>query len=204
VIKILLVEDHVVLRDSLAKVLNGQKDMQVIAETGSACDVLQLCQTYHPDLSLIDVITENNASGISAASELREAFPDIKIIIMTGMPEITFIDSARKAGVDSFVYKNVTSETLIASIRSTMDGYSIYPNNAPSVLPGGLSFTEKELSILKLVCEAKSRSEIAKELAMSEGSVKAVITSILNKTGYDSIMKFAITAVANGYIVPNL
>jgi DNA-binding NarL/FixJ family response regulator len=70
-------------------------------------------------------------------------------------------------------------------------------------MPGGFSFSETELSIVRLVCEAKSRTEIARELAMSESSVKSVITSILNKTGYDSIMKFALYAVANGYIIPN-
>jgi DNA-binding NarL/FixJ family response regulator len=202
-IKILLVEDQTVVRDSLAKLLDGQEDMQVVAQTGSAAEAYELCNRHFPDLALMDVMTEMGASGISAAEELRANFPSLKIIIMTGMPEITFIDSAKKAGVNSFLYKNVNSEEMLSAIRTTMSGYSIFPNAVPATMPGGFSFSDTELSIVRLVCEAKSRIEIAKELAMSESSVKAAISSILNKTGYDSIMKFALYAVANGYIIPN-
>jgi DNA-binding NarL/FixJ family response regulator len=125
-------------------------------------------------------------------------------MIMTGMPEITFINSAKKAGANSFIYKNVKSDMLLSTIRATMDGYRIFPNDSDSELLGGLSFTDTEIAILKLVCEAKGRKEIAGELAMSEGSVKAVISGILDKTGYDSILKFAVYAVSKGYIVPNV
>jgi DNA-binding NarL/FixJ family response regulator len=203
-IKILLVEDQTVVRDSLAKLLDGEDDMQVVAQTGNAAEAHELCRRHSPHLALMDVMTEMGASGITAAVELRADFPTLKIIIMTGMPEITFIDSAKKAGVNSFLYKNVKSEEMLSAIRSTMNGYSIFPVAAPAAMPVGFSFSDAELSIIRLVCEAKSRTEIAKELAMSESSVKSAITSILNKTGYDSIMKFALYAVANGYIIPNL
>jgi DNA-binding NarL/FixJ family response regulator len=197
------VEDQVILRDSLARLLSAQADMQVVAETGNAGEAAALCKQTSPNLALMDVVTEGASTGIAVAGELRKSFPDLKIVIMTGMPEITFIDSAKKAGVDSFVYKNVKSDTLLSAIRATMDGYSIFPANEPTGLPGNLRFNEKEITVLRLVCEAKSRQEIAAELLMSEGSVKAIITSILNKTGYDSIMKFAIYAMAHGYILPN-
>ena len=202
-IKILIVEDQVIMRESLAHLINGQEDMHVIGSIGSAADAAEICRSDPPDLVLMDVRTDNNENGITAAAEIHAQCPDIKILIMTGMPEITYMDSAKKAGVDSFLYKNVKSETMLATIRSTVDGYGTFPKDTPSVLPGNLSFTNTEIAILRLVCEAKSRKEIAKQLAMSEGSVKAVITGILNKTGYDSIMKFAVYAVSKGYIVPN-
>lgn len=202
-IKILIVEDQVIMRDSLANLINGQEDMRVVGSIGSAADALESCRVNAPDLILMDVRTDNNENGIAAAAEIRAQYPEIKIIIMTGMPEITYVDSAKKAGVESFLYKNVNSETMLATIRSTIRGYGTFPREVPSVLPGNLSFTDKEIAILRLVCEAKSRKEIAKELAMSEGTVKAAITDILNKTGYDSIMKFALFAVSKGYIIPN-
>lgn len=203
-IKILIVEDQVIMRDSLANLINGQEDMRVVGSIGSAADALGICRKTAPDLVLMDVCTDNNESGIAAAAEIRAQCPAIKIIIMTGMPEITYMDSSKKAGVDSFLYKNVKSETMLATIRSTMEGYGTFPKEALSVLPGNLSFTDKEIAILRLVCEAKSRKEIARELAMSEGTVKAVISDILNKTGYDSILKFAVFAVSKGYIKPNI
>lgn len=192
------------MRDSLANLINGQEDMCVVGSIGCAAEALQLCKNTSPDLVLMDVCTDNNESGIAAAAEIRAQYAKMKIIIMTGMPEITYMESSRKAGVDSFLYKNVKSETMLATIRSTMDGYGTFPKEVTSALPGSLCFTDTEIAILRLVCEAKNRKEIARELSMSEGSVKAVITGILNKTGYDSIMKFAVFAVAKGYINPNM
>lgn len=203
-IKVLIVEDQVIMRDSLANLINGQEDMRVAGSIGNAAEALEICKKAAPDLVLMDVCTDNNESGIAAAAEIRAQCPEVKLIIMTGMPEITYIESSRKAGVNSFLYKNVKGETLLAAIRSTMDGYGTFPSAAPSPLPGGLSFTDTEIAIIRLVCEAKSRKEIAGELAMSEGSVKAVVTDILNKTGHDSIMKFAVFAVSKGYINPNV
>lgn len=203
-IKILVVEDQVVTRESLVHLINGEEDMHVVGSIGNAANALKLCEDFGPNLVLMDVCTEENESGITAAAEIRQQYPEMKIIIMTGMPEITYVNSSRKAGVDSFLYKNVRAETLLATIRSTMDGYGTFPMETPSRVPGCPSFSEVEIAILRLVCEAKNRKTIAKELAMSEGSVKATITNILNKTGYDSIMKFAIFAVSKGYINPNI
>jgi DNA-binding NarL/FixJ family response regulator len=203
-IKILIVEDQVIMRDSLANLINGQVDMRVVGSTGNAAEALKLFQSTLPDLVLMDVCTENNENGIAAAADIRSQYPNTKVIIMTGMPEITYLENSKKAGADSFLYKNVKSDTFLATIRSTMDGYGTFPRESPSMLPGNLTFTETEISVLRLVCETKSRKEIARELAMSEGSVKAVITDILNKTGYDSILRFAVYAVSKGYIKPNL
>lgn len=203
-IKVLIVEDQVIMRDSLANLINGQEDMRVVGSIGNASKALEVCKMTVPDLVLMDVCTDNNESGILAAADIRNNCPTIKIIIMTGMPEITFLESSKKAGADSFLYKNVKSETFLSTIRSTMDGYGTFPKEAPSILPGSLTFTETEINVLRLVCETKSRKEIAQELAMSEGSIKAVITDILNKTGYDSILRFAVYAVSKGFIKPNL
>jgi len=179
--------------------------MQIVGEIGNAAEALSLCEKLAPDLVLMDVCTDDNESGIDAAERIRSHYPEIRIIIMTGMPEITYMESAKKIGADSFLYKNVRGATLLATIRSTMDGYGTFPREDPSSrLPGNLRFTDTEIAILRLVCEAKSRKEIAKELAMSEGSLKAIITDILNKTGYNSIMKFAVFAVAKGYINPGI
>jgi DNA-binding NarL/FixJ family response regulator len=204
IIKILIVEDQVMLRDSLAKIIGGQKDMRIAGLTGNSGDALELCRKRSVDLVLMDVLTENESSGITACAEIRERLPDTKVIIMTALPEITFIEAAKKAGAQSFVYKNIKSDDLLFAIRNTMAGYSMYPGHEPSGLPFNPSFTEKEIAVIRLVCQGKSRKEIAATAAMSESSVKAIIGDILDKTGFDSIMKFAVYAVANGFIAPNL
>lgn len=203
-INIVIVEDQIIMRDSLASLINNENDMRVVGCTGNAKEALKLCKESCADLVIMDVSTENNENGIDAAADIRSKLPGIRIIIMTGMPEITYLERSKKAGVDSFLYKNIKGETMLSAIRSTMEGYGTFPRQRPSALPGGLEFTDTEIDILRLVCETKSRKEIARELAMSEGSVKAVISDILNKTGYDSIMKFAVFAVSKGYIKPDL
>jgi len=200
-INILIVEDQTLLRDSLVNVINWQQDMRVAGYTANADKALDLCRELAPDLALIDVVTGNKANGITAAAEIRRNLPDIKIVVMTALPEITFIGGARKAGVHSFIYKESNSEHLLYVIRSTMSGHGIYPG------PGDdkrlkIPFSDTEIAIIRLVCQGKSRDEIAQALHMSEGSIKGAITGILNKTGFDSIMKFSIYAVAHGLIVP--
>ena len=152
----------------------------------------------------MDVCTENNSNGIAAARTIKEAHATVKVVIMTGIPEITFVEQAKKASVDSFVYKNVGTNELIYILRSTMEGYATFPQQAPSLFSGNAMLTDVEMGVLRLVCKTKTRKEIAAELYMSEGAVKRHISEILAKTGYDSILRLAVHAVANGNIVPKV
>ena len=202
-IRIVLVEDQAMLRESLAIAIDSQSDMEIVATLGKATDALGAAEAFSPDLILMDVCTEDDASGISAAAVIKRKLPAIRIVVMTGIPEITFIEQARAAGADSFVYKNVSTAELLSIIRSTMEGYSTFPAGqlGDETLE---ALDDEEIQILRLVCENKSRREIANEMFLSEGTVKRRISTILAKTGYDSIMKLAVHAVSDGYIVPKL
>ena len=205
-IKILIIEDQTMLRESLEHLISGENDMEVVGSGSDASKALNLCRRLKPDLVLMDVITESDiegeyANGIQYAAEIRKELPNIKIVIMTALPEITFIDEARKANLHSYIYKNSGNKHLFYVIRSTMDGVGVYPSPADSS-HFSLKFTESEISIIRLVCQGKTREEIAGELEISEYSLKTSITSILDKTGFDSITKFALYAVGRDLIVP--
>lgn len=203
-ISVLIVEDQAILRESLACSIADQSDMTVAAAIADASCALDVVREQRPDMILMDVCTEHDSSGIVAAGHIKEEVPECRIVIMTGMPEITFVDQAREAGVDSFVYKNVGIEELLAVMRSTLAGYCTFPKPPQSIFSGTAALDEVEVSILRLACEGKSRREIAAELFMSEGTVKRRISEILNKTGYDNIMRLAVHAVTEGSIVPNM
>ncbi|MDR3338133.1 MAG: response regulator transcription factor [Treponema sp.] len=203
IIKILIVEDQVILRESMENFLNSQKDMRVAGVTGSAGKAPELCKELLPDLVLMDVLTEDECSGFAATVQIRQELPDIKIVMITALPEITFIAAAKKAGAHSFVYKNMDSEYLLFAIRSTMKGQGVYPG-PPANRPFKVTFTDTEIAVIRLICQGKTHTEITGILAMSDSSIRRIITDILNKTGFDSIMKFAVYAVANGFIVPNI
>ena len=202
-VRIVLVEDQAMLRESLALTIDAQDDMEIVAMLASAADALDAAKEHAPDLMLMDVCTEDDASGIAAAAQIKRELPDIRVVVMTGVPEITFIEQAQAARADSFVYKNVSTAELLSIIRSTMEGYSTFP--AAQLGDATLeALDDEEIEILRLVCENKSRKEIAVDLFLSEGTVKRRISGILAKTGYDSIMKLAVHAVSSGYIVPKL
>ena len=199
--KILIVEDQIILRDALEHLINRQPDLEVIGVTDDASKAPQLCRELMPDLVLMDVITENGANGILWAGQIRNDLPNIKIVIMTALPEITFIDEARKAKVHSYIYKNSGNEHFFYVIRSTLKGLGLYPGPA-EYSPFAARFTENEIAVIRLVCQGKSRSEMIKELDTSEFQLRTTITSILDKTGFDSITKFALYAVGRNLIVP--
>jgi len=203
-ITILIVEDQAMLRDSLEHIINEQDDMEVAGVSDDAAKALVLCRELKPNMVLMDVITKDDANGISCAAQIRKDLPDIKIVIMTSLPEITFIDEAHKAGAHSYIYKNAGNEHLFYVIRSTMKGNGIYPGPADDPSPFAARFTEKEIAVIRLVCQGKTRNEIIAALDISESTIKPIITSILDKTGFDSISKFAIYAVGRGLIVPEM
>jgi DNA-binding NarL/FixJ family response regulator len=202
-IKILIVEDQTMLRESLVHVICGQDGMEVVGSTDDAAKAPELCRKLRPDLVLMDVVTKNNSSGIIYTAQICKEFPNIKIVIMTALPEITFAEEARKAGAHSFIDKNMGNEHLFHVIRNTMKGYSIYSGPQES-LPFAARFTEKEIAVIRMVCQGMARDEMAKNMGVSESMIKQHITAILDKTGFDSISKFAIYAVGEGLIVPEI
>ena len=201
-IKILIVEDQTMLRESLEHLISDQKDMEIAGATDDASKAPELCGELKPDLVLMDVVTANGANGIRYAAQIRREFPEIKIVVMTALPEITFMDESKKANVHSYIYKNTGSKHLFYVIRSTMEGIGVYPGPAdyPAI---SYSFTETEISILRLACLGKTREEIAHELGISDFMLRTCITSILDKTGFDSITKFALYAAGSNLIVPD-
>ena len=203
---IIVIDDHKMLRDMISEALIS-KGFNVVATCGDAKDSILLCQEYNPDLILMDICTENNSSGLAYSKIIKENFPNIKIILMTGVPDLTFINTAKANKVDSFIYKNISSESLILAIQNTLDGYSIYPNenNSKVSMPNILkNLTETELNILTEYCKTLDRNEVIKELGISMRTLKSHISSIYEKTGYDNLAKLAIYCVSNGLIVPNL
>ena len=135
-IRVLIVEDQAILRESLARSVGDQPDMTVVAAIADASEALDVALRERPDMILMDVCTEHDSNGIVAAARIKEQLPECRIIIMTGMPEITFVDQAREAGVDSFVYKNVGIDELFAVMRSTLAGYCTFPKPPESIFSG--------------------------------------------------------------------
>lgn len=203
---IVIVEDHKLLRDMIKDSLENEEVFNVVATLSDAKDVFEVCKEYKPDLVLMDICTENNSNGIAYSKILKETFPEIKIIIMTGIMDINFVNEAKEFNIDSFIYKSVAKETLITAIKNTLDGYSIYPNEKTLPCETAIlqDLTSTELLVLTKYCKLLDRKDVANSLGISTSTLKTHISSIYAKTGYDNLTKLAGYCISNGLIVTNL
>lgn len=205
--KVLIVEDQRMPRENMERTLSDSGSYELAASISSAELAILKCQRQHIDLVLMDVCTTGSKDGIDAAAEIKKQFPDIKIIIVTSMVEVGYLDRAKSAGVDSFWYKDVSRETLIDVIDRTMSGEHIFPNKSPVVQLGHASsaeFTAKEIEVLRLVCDGLEYSEIAEKLCVSVNTVKTHVSHILQRTGYSNKTRLAIAVTNKKFIIPSI
>lgn len=203
--KIIIIEDQLMLNDMLKKTL--EKSFDIVATSDNAKDILNLCDKYKPDLVLTDICTKNNSSGIKNGKLVKEKYQNnIKVLVITGVPEITFIKEAKENNLDGFLYKNIDSNTLITSINQVINGYKLFPENNLKK-DDEIDFdklTEKELKILTLLCSGIDREDIADQLNITLGTLKNHISSILNKLNFESVSKLLVYCIGNGYVIPKL
>lgn len=206
-IRIVVIDDHILLRDMIVDTLNSESDFNVVGVSDDAKNSIELCEKLNPDILIMDVCTANNSNGVSYAKLVKENYPDIKIIIMTGILDINFINESKNAGIESFIYKSISKDSLIATVRNTANGYSMYPNsnsdkNAENNILSKL--TDKEIQVLTLYCKLLDKDEVAESLSISPRTLRSHIYSIYEKTGFNNLNKLAIYCVSNGLIVANL
>lgn len=205
--QVLIVEDQRMPRENMERMLSDSGSYELAASISSAELAIIKCQRQHIDLVLMDVCTTGSKDGIDAAAEIKKQFPNIKIIIVTSMVEVGYLDRAKVAEVDSFWYKDVSRETLIDVIDRTMSGEHIFPDKSPVVQLGNASsaeFTAKEIEVLRLVCDGLEYSEIAEKLCVSVNTVKTHISHILQRTGYSNKTRLAIAVTNKKFIIPSI
>lgn len=206
-IRIVVIDDHILLRDMIVDTLNSESDFNVVGVSDDAKNSIELCEKLNPDILIMDVCTANNSNGVSYAKLVKENYPDIKIIIMTGILDINFINESKNVGVESFIYKSISKDSLIATVRNTANGYSMYPNsNSDKNTENNIlsKLTDKEIQILTLYCKLLDKDEVAESLSISPRTLRSHIYSIYEKTGFNNLNKLAIYCVSNGLIVTNL
>ena len=202
-----LVEDQRMPRENMERILADSGKYELAASVNGADVAFVICRQQPIDLVLMDVCTIGSKDGIEAAAEIKAAFPNIRIIIVTSMVEVSYLQRAREAGVDSFWYKDISPEALIDVIDRTMAGEHLFPGQTPKVKLGlaeSTDLTAKEIEVLRLVCEGLEYSEIAEALGIAESTVKYHVSNILSKTGYANKTRLAIAVTGKKFIIPNL
>jgi len=192
-IRVLLVDDHAVVRSGLSKFLMVNKDMELAGEASDGNEALQMVAAYHPDVILMDLLMPGT-DGISATREIHQKYPQIKILALTSFSEQDMVQGALQAGAIGYIQKNVTAVELANAIRSAYVGRMTLSSEAAqalarsttqSHLPGN-ELTGRERDVLKCIVEGMNNNEIADSLVISLGTVKFHVSNIFQKMGVDS------------------
>ena len=201
--KVLIIDDHQSMCDSLTLVLESTGGFSVIGKLPRADHAELYCRRVKPDLIFMDVCTEEGASGLLATEAIRENFPEIKIIVMSGFDEITYAPRAKEAGAHAFVFKSRSLEYFAEVANGVMRGESFFPKPKTIPMPlGEAPLTEREMEVLRLMCRHMTSREIADELYISENTVKYHKSNMLAKTGFTKAVDLAFYMISNGWINP--
>jgi len=185
--QVLIVVDQPMPRQLMEIYVQSSDRFTHLLSISNASAALAVCRTKAVDLILMDVVTELGHSGLDAAEEIKKEFPGVKIIIVTSMPEYSWLERARKIGVDSFWYKDGQKDGFLDVMERTMAGERIFPDETPLVSIGNATnheFTDRELDILKELTTGDSNAAIAERLHISAGTVKIHVQHLLDKTGF--------------------
>ncbi len=202
--QVMVVEDQKMSKDLFVHMINQSDKYEVVLtlENASIADVALL--KYEVDLILMDVITENGANGLVASEKIKKSYPNIKIIIVTSMPEFSYLERAKTIGIEGFWYKEGKEEDILSVMDKVMNGEVIYPEKTQKVNVGlatSEEFTRRELEVLRLMTGGYSNIEIAKKLNVSPGVIKNHVADMLVKTGFRSRTQLAVRARETGLVI---
>lgn len=203
-VRVLICDDQVISRQLFEMIINGSENYTLVKSLESAKVADIYCSGGNIDLILMDIVM-NDINGLDAAEVIKKKYPQIKIIIVTSMPDAAFIERARQIGVDSFWYKEVQDAPMLDVMDRTMAGEHIFPDSAPLMklgLAASTEFTDRELDALRKLVGGLSDKEIAEQLGISYNTVRVYITSMLQKTGFQSRTELALKAAKSGIVVP--
>jgi DNA-binding NarL/FixJ family response regulator len=201
-IRILVVEDHHVVRQGLVALLNTVADMSVVAEGADGRQAVDLFRQHEPDVTLMD-LRMPNMSGVDAVAQIRHDFPAARIIVLTTFDGDEDIYRALQAGARAYLLKGMFGDELMEAIRAVHAGKSRIPPAVAERLAnrmGSPGLTVRELDVLRLIVGGKSNKEIGEGLNISEATVKTHINNILSKLGVTDRTQATTMALQRGIV----
>lgn len=204
-IRVLLVDDHQVVRQGLRAFLDVQDDIEVVGEAGDGAEAVQQAERLHPDVILLD-LRMPGSDGVDALRALGERGNPARALVVTSFTEPAAVLPAVRAGAAGYVYKDVDPQALAAAIRSVHAGHVLLHPEVARLLaagepePAGVPLTARERQVLAELARGRSNREIARSLAVAEKTVKAHVSAVLAKLGVQDRTQAALYAVRTGLV----
>ena len=206
-IRILLADDHSVVRQGLKMFLGLDPELEIVGEAENGAEALKLAHALHPDVVLMDLLMPV-MDGITAIGHIRRELPDVEVIALTSVLEDASVVGAVKAGAIGYLLKNTESDALRRAIKAASQGQvQLSPEAAARLMremrhpePMAEPLTERETEVLVLLAKGRANKEIARDLIIGEKTVKTHVSNILGKMGVQSRTQAALQAVQSGLV----
>ncbi len=211
-IRVMVVDDHAVVRSGLVAFLLAFDELELVGEAGSGEEALALVEKLHPDVILMDLVMPG-MDGAETTAVIRQRHPNVQVVVLTSFPEEQLVTKALKAGAISYLLKNVAAEELAAAIRKAHQGRATLAPEATQALihththtrppKPGHDLTDREREVLALVATGASNKDIGQALSISERTARTHVSNILSKIGLHSRTQAALWAIREGLAAPD-
>lgn len=200
-IRVLLVDDHIIVRMGLSFAISNQPDMEVVAQAEDGVEAVDLFRAHRPDVVLLDLRMPRQ-NGIETIGALRREFGSVRVLVLSNYASGDEIATALNAGASGFVGKDVSLPVLMGAIRQVHSGAQVVPDEAARRLASRLSsqLSARELEVLTLLGRGQSNKEIGSSLNVVESTVKVHVTNILSKLGVADRTQAVLAGVKRGII----
>ena len=210
-IRVLLADDHVVLREATAELVDHQPDMVVVGQAATGEETVRLTKRLRPDVVVMDIAMPRG-NGLEATRHIVGELPDVRVLVLTAHEDRDHVIPLLEAGAVGYLPKTVELNELLAAIRAASRGESSLPPSIASVVVRHLSGTEgqipetaltaREMEVLTLVSQGLSNQQVARKLSLSVRTIEAHLTHIYNKLGVGSRTEAALLAQRKGWVSP--
>lgn len=189
--KVIIVDDDGLIRDSLKLVLGLEEDIEVIGTAKNGMEAFELCKTDKPDIVLMD-IRMPVMDGVLGTKLIKENFRDVKVVVLTTFKDDEYIREAVMNGAEGYILKNQSTDSIIESLRTVHKGNTVFEKDVVNAItgmikeerskkPSDYNLSEREFEVLSLIAEGLSNKEISEKLFLGEGTIRNYITNILEK-----------------------
>jgi DNA-binding NarL/FixJ family response regulator len=212
-IRVLLADDHVMVRQGIRQFLEEAGDIEVIAETGDGAEAIRLVEAHQPEVAVLD-IRMPGATGVEATRRIKERFPQVRVLVLTAYDDDPYVFALLEAGADGYVLKTASGDELVRAVRTVHQGASaLSPEIASKVVrqatsrrPEGAAdqiepLSSRELDVLRLTAQGLTNRAIGHALGISHRTVQGHLASIYGKLGVNSRTEAVTEALRRGWIV---